>query len=401
MPRTFDVAVIGAGLVGLATALKLLEARPGLGVAVVEAAPAVAPHQSGHNSGVVHSGLYYVPGSHKARLCRSGRAELIAFAAERGIRYVERGKVVVALDASEFGRLDELHRRATANGLRGVRLIGPGELAELEPHAAGARALHVPEAGVIDYRLVARAYADVLAERGGTLVLGFPVRAVVRRGAQQLLVSDADALAARRIVACAGLWADRVWAIAGGGAEQHRIVPFRGDYYALRGASADAVRGLIYPVPDPSLPFLGVHFTRTVSGEVHIGPNAVPAMARDGYGRTDVRLRDALETLTYPGFRRMARRYARSGVGELWRDYVRRAYVRGARRYLPGLRSEDVEIGPSGVRAQCMRPDGALVDDFLLLGGGGGLHLLNAPSPAATASLAIGAHVASEALRIV
>jgi L-2-hydroxyglutarate oxidase len=246
---------------------------------------------------------------------------------------------------------------------------------------------------------VARALADRVAAAGGALRLGFPVRAIRRRRGRHLLVSDADAIEARRLLACAGLWADRVWAMAEGRPAAHRIVPFRGDYYTLGGASAAAVRGLIYPVPDPSLPFLGVHFTRRVGGEVLVGPNAVPALARDGYGRRDVRLRDALDTLAYPGFRRMARRYAVSGLGEIWRDLVKRAFVRDARRYLPRLGADELTFGPSGVRAQCMAPDGRLVDDFLLVAGGGGLHLLNAPSPAATACLAIGAHVAGQTLR--
>ena len=399
MSRPDDVVVVGAGLIGLAAAAKLLEARPGLRLTVVDGERTIAAHQSGHNSGVVHSGLYYVPGSLKARLCREGRAELIAFADRQGIGYAQRGKVVVALDPSEFARLDELHRRGRANGLAGLRMIGPQELAELEPAAAGARALHVPEAGVIDFPAVARALADRVVAAGGTLRLGFRVRTIQRRRGRQVLAADADAVEARALLACAGLWADRVWAMSEGRPATHRLVPFRGDYYTLRGASAGVVRGLIYPVPDPSLPFLGVHFTRRVAGEVLVGPNAVPALARDGYGRRDVRVRDALDTLAYPGFRRMARRYARSGLGEIWRDTVKRAFVRDARRYLPRLRAGELVFGPSGVRAQCMAPDGGLVDDFLLVPGGGGLHLLNAPSPAATACLAIGGHVARETLR--
>jgi L-2-hydroxyglutarate oxidase LhgO len=368
---THDVAIVGAGLVGLATAKALLEARPGLKVAVYDKEDRVAAHQSGRNSGVLHAGLYYVPGSLKARFCREGREELIRFADERGIPHRITGKLVVAADESELGRFDDLVARGRENGLA-VELLD--DWRELEPHVVGVRAFHVPESGVIDFGAVARAYADVVRELGGELVLGREVRE----------------LPPGAVVTCGGLQADR---LAGG---EWRIVPFRGDYYALR--NPELVRGLVYPVPDPAFPFLGVHFTRRADGSLLAGPNAVPAAAREGYGRASFDLRDTLDVLRHPGFRKLARRYARTGAVELWRDLVKPAMVREMRRYVPAIRASDVSYGPAGVRAQVLGRDGSLVDDFLIEDGDDALHVVNAPSPAATASLVIGRHVAERAI---
>jgi (S)-2-hydroxyglutarate dehydrogenase len=377
-----DVVVIGAGVVGLATALQLLRARPSLAVAVVEAEDRVAAHQSSHNSGVVHAGVYYAPGSLKARLCREGRRELIAFAAERGIPYRQDGKVIVALRRSEHARLDELHRRAERNGLEGLELIGGAELRAIEPHAAGERALRVPETGVIDFAAVAAALADAVAELGGTVRLGWPVTALARAGGGWRLESHGNTLQARGVVACAGLGGDRLLRLAGAEDPDHRIVPFRGGYRTIR--ATGLVRSMVYPVPDPRLPFLGVHFTRGIDGGVHVGPNAVLAA---GPG-----------ALRFPGLRRLLLAHARAGIGELWRDKVPAAFLRRARRYLPELTSADLAPGGSGTRAQCVARDGSLVDDFLVREDEGIVHVRNAPSPAATAALAIGRMIAERAI---
>jgi L-2-hydroxyglutarate oxidase len=383
-----DVVVVGAGVVGLATALQLLRARPSLAVGVVDAEDRVAQHQSGHNSGVVHAGVYYTPGSLKARLCREGRSELIAFAAERGIPYRQEGKLIVAVRPAEHARLDDLHRRAEQNGLEGLELLGGADLRAIEPHAVGDRALHVPETGVIDFAAVAAAYGDAVAELGGTVRLSWPVTALARDGAGWRLESRDRTLSARGVIACAGLGADRLRRLAGAEDDGYRVVPFRGSYHHLVDGAAELVRSMIYPVPDPRLPFLGVHFTRGIDGGVHVGPNAVLALG----------IREAPAALRFPGLRRLMRRYALAGAGELWRDKVRSASVRQARRYLPELTAADLVAGMSGVRAQYVARDGTLVDDFLIREQEGLLHVLNTPSPAATASLAIGRMVAERAI---
>jgi L-2-hydroxyglutarate oxidase len=373
-----DVVVVGAGLVGLSTAMALLEARPGLRLAVLDKEDRIASHQSGRNSGVLHAGLYYEPGSLKARFCREGRAALIEFAQEHDISYRLCGKLVLAADEGELPRFDALAERGRANGL-GVTLLGPDEFAGIEPNVRGVRALHIPESGVIDYGRVAEVYADLIRERGGELRLGEEVRSV------------AD-LRARGVVVCGGLQADRL------ARSDYRIVPFRGDYYTFRPEAEGLVNGLVYPVPDPAFPFLGVHFTRRHDGRLLAGPNAVPALAREGYSRTSFRLGDTLEVLRHPGFRRLARSYARTGALEIWRDLVKPAFVAEMQRYLPAVSSRDVVFGPSGIRAQVLRPDGGLVDDFLFEETERAVHVINAPSPAATASIPIGRHVAERAI---
>jgi (S)-2-hydroxyglutarate dehydrogenase len=383
----FDIVIVGAGVVGLATAWQILRARPSLAIAVVDAEDRLAAHQSSHNSGVVHAGVYYAPGSLKARLCREGRSELIAFAAERRIPYRQDGKLIVAVDRSEHDRLDDLHRRAQANGLEGVELIGRDELRAIEPHVAGERALRVPETGVIDFAAVAAGYAAEVSERGAEIRLGWPVTALARAGAGWRLESGGRTLHARGVVACAGLGTDRLLTLAGTEDGSHRIVPFRGSYRNVEAPGAELVRSMIYPVPDPGLPFLGVHFTRGIDDHVHVGPNAVLVIGRD----TPAALR-------FPGLRRLLLAHARAGVGELWRDKVASAFVRQARRYLPELSGTDLAPGGSGVRAQCVARDGSLVDDFLFRDGEAMLHVVNAPSPAATASPAIGRMIAERAI---
>ena len=393
---TLDVIVIGAGLVGLATAMALLAARPGLRIAVLEKEAAVGVHQSGHNSGVIHAGLYYQPGSLKARFCTAGRLAMMEFAQAHQIPYRQTGKLVVATRDSELPRLASLAERGRANGLA-VREIGAQEIAEIEPAVRGIRALHIPESGVIDYRLVAAAYAAAVSQGGGQVRCGHGVRGLSRGAGGWVVETDAGPVRARAVVACAGLQADRIAAMTGQGRDEYRIVPFRGDYYTFRPAAAGLVRGLVYPVPDPAFPFLGVHFTRGVDGTLHAGPNAVPALAREGYGRTAVNGRDLLDSLRFPGLRKLARTYARTGALEIWRDLVKPAYLAEMRRYIPQVSSGDISFGPSGIRAQCLSRSGALVDDFLIEEGEAVIHVLNAPSPAATASLVIGRHIAERA----
>lgn len=393
------MAVVGGGLIGLATALRLLEQRPGLGLVVLEKERELALHQSGRNSGVIHAGLYYAPGSLKARLSRQGMALMRRFADEHGIPYENCGKLVIALDESELGRLEALKQRGIANGLQGLRELEAEEIRELEPNAVGIRALHVPETGIIDFRRVALAYAEEVRKRGGEIVLASRVDAIERRdGGHALRLSRGDEVHARGIVGCAGLHSDRLAALTDRAPRRYRIVPFRGDYYTLKPEARGLVRGLIYPVPDPAFPFLGVHFTRRIDGEVWAGPNAVPAFAREGYTRWRVNPRDLAGTLGFRGFRRLARAYARTGAAEIWRDLVKSAFVADMRRYVPAIESKHVTFGPSGVRAQCLADDGTLVDDFLLEEGDGLLHVLNAPSPGATASLAIGGTLAEKAI---
>jgi (S)-2-hydroxyglutarate dehydrogenase len=394
---SYDVIIIGGGLVGLATAMALLAQRPGLQLAVLEKEGAVGTHQSGHNSGVIHAGLYYQPGSLKARLCTAGRLAMMEFAEQHEIPYRQTGKLVVATREGELARLASLAERGRANGLA-VREIGAAEIAEIEPSVRGIAALHIPESGVIDYRLVAAAYADTVRQRGGQVLCGHGVRGLARTAGGWLADTDGGPLRAGLVIACAGLQADRIAALTGQGSGEYRIVPFRGDYYTFRPAAAGLVRGLVYPVPDPAFPFLGVHFTRGIDGTLHAGPNAVPALAREGYGRLSVNGRDLLDSLRFPGLRKLARAYARTGALEIYRDLVKPAYLAEMRRYIPQLSGADITFGPSGIRAQCLSRSGGLVDDFLIEAGDGIIHVLNAPSPAATASLVIGQHIAERAV---
>ena len=397
MTDRFDVVIIGGGIVGLATAYRLIEARPGVRIAILEKEPELATHQSGHNSGVLHAGLYYQPGSLKARLCREGKAAVEAFAEAHGIPFERCGKLVVALDESELERLAALRERAEANGVPGLEEVGPERIRELEPHAAGIRGLWSPATGIIDFRRIALAMADDLRAQGVEILTGREVRDLEERPGEVVVTTPAGDVGAAVVVACAGLHADRVAALSGA-RDGPRIVPFRGDYYTLTAEARGLVRGLIYPVPDPRFPFLGVHFTKRIDGEVWAGPNAVLAFAREGYRRRDLNPLDLLGTLTNAGFLRLAGRYLRTGLGEMWRDWWKPAFVRELQRYVPEIRSDQLVFGPSGVRAQALARDGALVDDFDLGGSARILHVRNAPSPAATSSLAIGAMLASDAL---
>jgi (S)-2-hydroxyglutarate dehydrogenase len=397
MTDRFDIVIVGGGIVGLATALRLSEARPGLRIAILEKEEELATHQSGHNSGVLHAGLYYAPGSLKARLCREGKAALEAFAEAHAIPFERCGKLVVALDDGELERLAALRERAVANGVPGLEEVGPERIRELEPHAAGIRGLWSPETGIIDFHRVALAMADDLRTQGVTILTGREVRGVDERADEVIVATPGGELQAGLVVACAGLQADRVAALSGA-RDGPRIVPFRGDYYTLTPDARGLVRGLIYPVPDPRFPFLGVHFTKRIDGQVWAGPNAVLAFAREGYRRRDIRPLELFSTLTDPGFLRLASKYLRTGLGEMWRDWWKPAFVRELQRYVPEIRSDQLAFGPSGVRAQALARDGTLVDDFVLGGSARILHVRNAPSPAATSSLAIGAMLATTAL---
>ena len=393
----YDLAVIGGGIVGLATAYRLLLRKPGVTLAVVEKETELASHQSGHNSGVLHAGLYYAPGSRKARLCREGKAAVEEFARERGIPYRHCGKLVIAVSKDELPGLSRVRERALSNGVEGVEEVGPERIREIEPHAAGIRALWSPKSGIIDFRRVALAYAEEIRARGGAILTGREVRGIEPRGGERVLRTSGGDLLCRNLVSCAGLHSDRVAAMTGD-AGSERIVPFRGDYYTLLPRARHLVRGLIYPVPDTRFPFLGVHFGSTMDGTVRAGPNAVLALKREGYRRTDLSLPDLLQTLAFPGFRRLVLEHWRTGLAEMWRDWSRKAFTARLQRYVPEIRAEDLVFGPSGVRAQSLAADGTLVEDFSIGESPGVLHVRNAPSPAATASLAIGRELAELAI---
>jgi L-2-hydroxyglutarate oxidase len=392
----YDIAVIGGGIVGLATANALLDQRPERRLVLLEAEDRLAAHQTGHNSGVIHSGLYYKPGSMKAQFSVEGRVEMYRFCERYGIPHERCGKIVVATGTGELPRLEELHRRGEANGLKGVRWLGPEEIRDIEPHASGIRGLFVPETGIVDYKAVSEVLGRLARERGGAVRLKSRV-AGFRRAHGELILSTAAAdVRCRALVNCGGLQSDRVARLCGVDPGV-RIVPFRGEYYELIPSRASLVRNLIYPVPDPAFPFLGVHFTRMIGGGVEAGPNAVLAFKREGYRKTDLELKDLADTLSYGGFWRMAGRYWKTGAGEVWRSLSKRAFVTALQRLLPELRPADVVPAGAGVRAQAMDPAGRLLDDFHVIRAERMIHVLNAPSPAATSSLRIGKAIASMA----
>jgi L-2-hydroxyglutarate oxidase len=388
-----DVAVIGAGIVGLATARELLRRRPGLSLVVLEKEAELAAHQTGHNSGVIHSGIYYKPGSLKAQTCTRGRELLYRFLGEEGLAHERCGKIVVATRPEEIPALDELERRGQRNGLSGLVRLSPEALREREPHVAGASGLLVPETGIVSYRAVAEAYARIVVHGGGEVRTGVRVARVVRDGRELVVETTQGELRCRCLVGCAGLHSDRM-ARRSGLEPYVRIVPFRGEYYELVPDKRYLVKHLVYPVPNPAFPFLGVHFTRMIQGGIEAGPNAVLSLKREGYGKASFSVVDAASTLGYGGFWRMARKYWRTGLGELHRSWSRHAFVRALQALVPELQPEDVVPSGAGVRAQALDPHGALVDDFHIVDAPGMVHVLNAPSPAATASLAIAESIA-------
>ena len=393
-----DVVVVGGGIVGLATALALLKARPSAKLVTLEKESSLGAHQTGHNSGVIHAGVYYKPGSLKASMCARGRVLLERFCQEQGVHHERCGKVILATDDQDLPRLDELERRGRANGLGGVKRIGPDELREREPHAAGVAALFVPETGIVDYSDVIRALAAEIARRGGQVRTSARVMRIKKQGDRLIAESSAGDIEARALVACAGLDSDRV-ARAAGLQTDLAIVPFRGEYWMLTPARAGLVKHLIYPVPDPTFPFLGVHFTRRVGGGIEAGPNAVLALKREGYTRASFDSRDTWDVLRWPGFWRMAGRHWRNGLREQIRSVSKRAFARACAKLVPELTVRDLEPAIAGVRAQALARDGTLVDDFAVIETERMVHTLNAPSPAATASLAIGEDLAARALR--
>lgn len=385
----YHVIIIGGGAVGLGVGLEITRRLPRQRLLVLEKESGVARHQSGHNSGVIHSGVYYKPGSLKARLCVAGAAAMVEFCREHGVAHNVCGKVIVATGQDELPRLEDLRQRGEANGLRGLRLIGPEELREIEPHAAGVRALVVPSTGVTDYALVCEKYAELITASGGTVLTSAAATGIKRMQSEIVVETPRGEFATDALINCAGLYSDRISRMAGD-EPGVMIVPFRGEYYDLAPARASLVRALIYPVPDPRFPFLGVHFTRRITGKVDAGPNALLALAREGYKHTDVSVRDLASSIRFPGFWRMAGRHWRMGMGEWYRSLSKAAFVHSLQRLLPEIGEQDLVPGGSGVRAQALKPDGALVDDFQFVPSGKVLHVLNVPSPAATASLTIG-----------
>jgi (S)-2-hydroxyglutarate dehydrogenase len=387
--QRFDIVVIGAGIVGLSTAMHLTAAFPRLRMLVLEKEDRVAAHQSGHNSGVIHSGIYYKPGSLKARLCVEGAAAMVKFCREHGLAHEACGKVIVATSDDELPRLQALFERGQANGLTGLRMLDRDALREIEPHCGGIRGLHVPSTGITDYAAVSEKYAGIIVCQCGTVTTNAEVKKLVPRSDGCIVETTRGSFDTRYLINCAGLQSDRVSRMAGQEPEV-LIVPFRGEYYDLVPAKHHLVRGLIYPVPNPQFPFLGVHFTRRVHGGVDAGPNAVLALKREGYHRTDFSFGDTAASLAFPGFWRMAAKHWRHGAGEVYRSFSKPAFVRALQRLLPVITSDDLVADGSGVRAQALRRDGSMVDDFQFVASGNQLHVYNVPSPAATASLPIG-----------
>ena len=386
--------IVGGGIVGLATGYRLGERFPGARLTILEKENVVGQHQTGHNSGVLHCGLYYQPGSLKARLAVAGIRQMVAFCQENGIRHEVCGKLVVAADDSEVSRLRLLQERGRANGLEGLRWLTRDEIREIEPYAGGVAALHVPQEGIVDYPRVSQTLATRLRERGARVVTRAQVKRITRAGNTWIAETTAGDFESDFLINCAGLHCDRVAALAGEHREM-RILPFRGEYYRLKPERQYLVRNLIYPVPDPRFPFLGVHFTRLIGGGVEAGPNAVLAFAREGYRKTDINVRDLFDALSYRGFLRFLKRYPSIAWYELRRSFSRELFCRSLQRLVPEVRKEDLDTGGSGVRAQAISPAGELVQEFCLIARPNALHVLNAPSPAATASLAIGREIAT------
>ena len=405
--RQYDVAIVGAGLVGLATARELLIRQPWLRVVVLEKEPVLASHQSGHNSGVIHSGIYYPPDSLKARACVAGHQAMLEFCRDEDIPFELCGKVIVAIDETELPRLEDLFRRGKANGVQGLELIEPERLHELEPSVIGIKAIYSPQTGITDFVKVAHAYAYTIQQREGEILTNCKVKSVASKDKYILLhciqphCNTRDRyfeIEAAYVITCGGLQSDRLSKMNGQKSDIH-LIPFRGDYFVLRPEKRHMVKALIYPVPDPRFPFLGVHFTRRINGEVWAGPNAVMAFAREGYQRWKINPRDLFEILSFSGFWKLAAQYWKMGLAEMYRDYVKAAYVKELQRYIPDLQSDDILPGPSGVRAQALTKDGRLLDDFLIYHGENIVHVVNAPSPAATSSLVLARMIVDEAQR--
>lgn len=393
MPE-FDVAIIGGGIVGLATAWQVSQARPDARIVLLEKEELLAAHQTGRNSGVIHSGIYYKPGSAKAKNCREGKQALEAFCTEHDVAWQQTGKVIVATESSQFEALENIYRRGCENGVR-CEIIDRDRLAEIEPHTAGIKAIHVPESGIVDYPGMCRKMADLLRSGNAEIRTATAVTGIRQKTDSVELLTSGETVMAKQVVNCAGLHSDRVAKLSGQKMKE-QIVPFRGEYYVLKPEAEHLCRSLIYPVPDPAFPFLGVHFTRMIEGGVECGPNAVLALAREGYDWWTISPKDLFEALTYSGFLKLACRYWRVGAGEVWRSISKGAFVRALQKLVPDIRKEHLIPAPAGVRAQALAPEGRLVDDFLILRQDRVLNVCNAPSPAATASLNIGLHITEQ-----
>ena len=393
----FDIVIVGAGIVGLATAMELVKRRPDLKLVVLEKEEGVAAHQTGNNSGVIHAGLYYKPGSLKASMVVEGARLMVAFCQEHNLPYELCGKVVVATNEDELPRLEDLYDRGTANGVSGLVRISGDQIKDYEPNTVGVAGLWSPNTGIVDYKAVSRTYARLVEEGGGEVRLSTEVTGIEQRPDELVIQTTRGEVQSRALINCAGLQSDLIARMMGS-TQGLRIVPFRGEYYLLSPESQKLVRGLIYPVPDPRFPFLGVHYTKKINGSVEAGPNAVLAFAREGYGKTNLNLGHILGLLTFPGFWAMAARYWRMGIGEMYRSWNKRAFVTALQALLPQLTMDDIQPGGAGVRAQAMDSRGNLLDDFSFIEGPRAIHVLNAPSPAATASIAIGRAIVDRAL---
>ena len=385
----YDFVIVGAGIVGLATAYKLSEKFPERKILVLEKESRAAVHQSGNNSGVIHSGIYYKPGSYKARSCTNGRKQLIEFCRKQEIDYKICGKVIIAAEDEEIPRLQTLYERGIQNGIEGIEFIDKARLKEIEPYAQGKKALWIPETGIVDFSQVCERLKALLEKNGGVIKFSSKVIKIIPRRDELLVKTDSNEFPANYLINCAGLQSDRV-ARAAGIISQVRIVPFRGEYYRLTEAAAGMVRGLIYPAPDPAFPFLGVHFTRMISGKIECGPNAVLALKREGYEKISFNLKDTWDTLSYPGFWKLAMKYFKMGFAEMRRSHSKRAFVKGLQKLIPSIESEHIVPASAGVRANAMNGAGKVLDDFYILKQPRQVHILNAPSPAATAALSLG-----------
>ena len=397
MTKPHDILIIGAGAVGLSVAYALSRQRPDLSLAIVEKESAESRHQTGHNSGVIHSGIYYTPGSLKAQNCINGYRMLLEFAGEHGIPHEICGKLIVATHEGEVPMLQSIFDKGVKNGLEGLRMISPEEARETEPHINVHKAIRVPQAGIIHFADVAAKLRSLLEAAGCRFYFNAPVVKIVRNSGEITVVTKNETVKTKFLVSCAGLYADRMAELAGVNPEC-KIVPFRGEYYVLKKERQNLINNLVYPVPDPAFPFLGVHFTRMIRGGIEAGPNAVLAFRREGYSKWDIGPTELLETLSYPGFRKLAAKYWRTGFGEMYRSYNKKAFVRALNKLLPEIVSGDLDPGGAGVRAQALRTDGSLVEDFLFREAEGMIHVLNAPSPAATSSLSIGRTIAEKTL---
>ena len=393
-----DVIVIGGGIVGLATAYKLLEQKPGLKLRILEKEKSIGLHQSGHNSGVIHSGIYYKPGSMKAKNCRRGVRELLLFCDKFNVQYDLCGKVIVAVNSEEVNRLNALYKRGLENGISDVRIIDSQGLKDLEPHATGIKAIHVPSMGIINYTSVVKELAKQIIKRGGKIKTKATVKGFVRKASECIVNTQTCEYPTGLVINCSGLYSDKIAQLAGENSSI-RIIPFRGEYYVLKPESRHLVNSLIYPVPDPRFPFLGVHFTRKIDGSIEAGPNAVLATAREGYRRRDFSFQETWELLTNPGFWKIGRNYWKTGMGEYTRSLFKPLFVKALQHLVPAIQGSDLVPGGSGVRAQAMDKTGKLLDDFCIVQSERFIHVLNAPSPAATASFAIGSIIAAQAFQ--